>query len=179
MAGCKRNRWKGRQQEKVGGLGGFRENDIVIHSTLCHKLGLKDAKLQARCLPRVRWRSSNKVNNCFTLMHTLVLLEAKLPSCCSWCGGTLCRQGRERRNCCRDLRVFLTNVRHAGDASLVVIYIKKNEQVGFHVRGAAPVDKGDHTCSETKWRHSVNFYWHRIGCRFGQKFPPTISKAVT
>lgn len=30
------------------------ENDIVIHPTLCRKLRLKDAKLEARCLPRVR-----------------------------------------------------------------------------------------------------------------------------
>lgn len=47
--------WKGRQQEKVGwwagGGGGFRENDIVIHSTLCHKLGLKDAKTSSALSP--------------------------------------------------------------------------------------------------------------------------------
>lgn len=30
------------------------ENDIVIHLTLCRKLRLKDAKLAARRLPRVR-----------------------------------------------------------------------------------------------------------------------------
>lgn len=30
-----------------------RENDIVIHPTLCRKLRLKDAKLEARRLPRV------------------------------------------------------------------------------------------------------------------------------
>lgn len=41
----------------------------------------KKKKLQAVALS---WVSSNKVNNWFTLMHTLVLLEAKLPSCCSW-----------------------------------------------------------------------------------------------
>lgn len=63
---------------------GVRENDIVIHPTLCHKLRLKDAKLRAHSLPWVRYHSSNKVNNCFTLTHTLVLLEAKLPSCCGW-----------------------------------------------------------------------------------------------
>lgn len=74
-----------------------RENDIVIHPTLCHKLRLKDAKLQVNSLPWVRYCSSNKVNNCFTLMHTLVLLEAKLPSCCSWYYGTLCRQGRTQK----------------------------------------------------------------------------------
>lgn len=55
------------------------ENDIVIHPTLCRKLRLKDAKLEARRLPRVRYRSSNRVNNCFTVTHTLVLLEATLP----------------------------------------------------------------------------------------------------
>lgn len=83
---------KSRQLE--GGVAGSRENDIVIHPTLCHKLRLKDAKLQAHSLPWVRYCSSNKVNNCFTVMHTLVLLEAKLPSCCIWFCGTLCRQGR-------------------------------------------------------------------------------------
>lgn len=41
-----RRRW-------VGGLGGggVRENDIVIHSTLCHKLGLKDAKTSSALSP--------------------------------------------------------------------------------------------------------------------------------
>lgn len=40
-----RRRW-------VGGLGGgFRENDIVIHSTLYHKLGLKDAKTSSALSP--------------------------------------------------------------------------------------------------------------------------------
>lgn len=71
-----------------------KENDFVIHLTLCHKLRVKDAKLQARSVPWVRYSSSNKVNNCFTLMHTLVLLEANLPSCCSWYCGTFCWQGR-------------------------------------------------------------------------------------
>lgn len=70
------------------------ENDIVIHPTLCRKLRLKDAKLEACRLPRVRYRSSNRVNNCFTPKHTLVLLEAKMPSCCR---DTLCRQGRARK----------------------------------------------------------------------------------
>lgn len=32
------------------------ENDIVIHPTLCRKLRLKDAKLEACRLPRVRYR---------------------------------------------------------------------------------------------------------------------------
>lgn len=73
------------------------ENDIVIHPTLCRKLRLKDAKLEACRLPRVRYRSSNRVNNCFTLTHTLVLLEAKLPSCRSCCRDTLCQQGRARK----------------------------------------------------------------------------------
>lgn len=74
---------KTRQQEKEGG-GVGRENEFVIQLTLCHKLTEKDAKLQAHSVPWVRYCSSNKVNNCFTLMHTLVLLEAKLLSCCSW-----------------------------------------------------------------------------------------------
>lgn len=87
--GGKRNR---QNVEKKRG-GGVRENDIVIHPTLCHKLGMKDAELQAHSLPWVRYCSSNKVNNCFTVMHTLVLLEAKLPSCRSCHCGTLLPTG--------------------------------------------------------------------------------------
>lgn len=35
-----------------GGRVGVRENDIVIHPTLCRKLRLKDAKLQAHTVSR-------------------------------------------------------------------------------------------------------------------------------
>lgn len=46
-------------------------------------------------LPWVRWCSSNKVNNCFTLTHTLVSLQAKLPSPrTAASGGTLTTPGR-------------------------------------------------------------------------------------
>lgn len=56
MVGGKRNRWNvERKTTGEGGLvgwgGGFRENDIVIHSTLCHKLGLKDAKTSSALSP--------------------------------------------------------------------------------------------------------------------------------
>lgn len=104
-----------------------RENDIVIHPTFCYELRLKDAKLQAHALPWVRWRGSNRVNNCFTLMHTLVLLEAKSPSCCSWCRGTLCRQGRSSKIVTKISQFFSQSVCvfWRRRLCLVVIYIKR------------------------------------------------------
>lgn len=116
------------EKKTTGGRGGVvrgggRENDIVIHPTLCHKLRVKDTKLQAHSLPWVKYCSSNKVNNCFTVMHTLVLLEAKLPSCCSWYCGTLCRQGRARKLLQRSHSI-LTKSGTQETQSLVVIYIK-------------------------------------------------------
>lgn len=45
-------RWKKKRQNAEKKTA--QENDIVIHPTLCRKLRLKDAKLEARRLPRVR-----------------------------------------------------------------------------------------------------------------------------
>ena len=113
-------------RRRRGGEG--RENDIVIHPTLCHKLRLKDAKLQAHSLPWVRYCSSNKVNNCFTLMHTLVLLEAKLPSCCSWYCGTLCRQGRARKLLQRSQSIL---TKCGTQETLPCCYLHKTNRLAF------------------------------------------------
>lgn len=96
------------------------ENDTVIHPTLCRELRLKDAKVEARRLPRVRQRSSNRVNNCFTLTHTLVLLEAKsrLPAAAAVVTHFAGRGGRE--NCCKVGEVW-----HAWRLRAVVIYRKR------------------------------------------------------
>lgn len=52
VAGGKRNRVN--VEETTTGEGGrMSRNDIVIHPTLCHKLRVKEAKLQAHCLPWV------------------------------------------------------------------------------------------------------------------------------
>lgn len=111
-----------------------RENDIVIHPTLCHMLRLKDAKLQAHSLPWVRCGSSNKVNNCFTVMHTLVLLEAKLSSCCSWYCGTLCRQGRAKKKMLQRSHSFLSKCGTQGTQPCCVLhrlfFYEKNELHG-------------------------------------------------
>lgn len=95
-------------------------NDTVIHPTLCRELRLKDAKVEARRLPRVRQRSSNRVNNCFTLTHTLVLLEAKsrLPAAAAVVTHFAGRGGRE--NCCKVGEVW-----HAWRLGGVVIYRKR------------------------------------------------------
>lgn len=136
-----------RKEETGDGGGEGRENDIVIHPTVCHKLRLKDAKLQAQSLPRVRYCSSNKVNNCFTLMHTLVLLEAKLLSCCSWYCGTLCRQGRARKLLQRSQTIL---TKRGTPETLPCCYLHKTNRLAFICSGSCSSRKKDHERSTKK-----------------------------
>lgn len=72
-----RERGRGRRRKKLGGGGGHCYSSV----SLSRVEKAKDAKLQANRLPGVRYCSSNKVNNCFSLMHILVLLQAgSLPT---------------------------------------------------------------------------------------------------
>lgn len=74
-------------------------------------------------LPWVRYGSSNKVNNCFTLMHTLVLLEAKSPSCRSCYRGTLCLAGESVKTAAEESPSILAKCGTHGDSASLLLLL--------------------------------------------------------
>lgn len=129
-------------------------------------------------LPWVRYGSSNKVNNCFTLMHTLVLLEAKSPSCRSCYRGTLCLAGGECEDDCRRIAEYSRKVWHAWRLCLlavavvvVVICIKRNRLAFMCVeaapgpaarRGAALTHTGNFCRHTRRWGTAEKGGWQKL-----------------